>query len=718
MPLPKNLKNTSSIVQPPADFLFSTSIARLLAAENITVVFDATATTASFNIVKRILTLPNILTADKDVTDLFTSHEVGHAIYTDKEKYEEFMKKHTTVLADGTDFVQPALHFIVNVLEDARMEKLMKRKFPGLKLIYGKAYQKLCENDFFGLKKLNMKHDDEMYKHFSVVDRLNLYFKAGHVYSVPFDHSEKKYVDRTHALEDIDEMFAFAEELFDELPKVEMTMPIGSIQAGDAGQGAGKSGNNPAKGKPQKGQGQPGTGQGTPEAGDTESDAGDASAAGEGDDEAHEERDSNGNAHYDDFSDEDIDGTRKEVGSTQKSFDNAFARKAIKPQGKTTNAIFDFSESLWKDNFVSYKTFGKVSDAMTHYSDRIAMSKNLVNYLYKQFETHRRAHEYQKILPSKRGGLDPDRLFKYQFADDIFARKVQVQNTKNHGLVILIDLSGSMSGQIKQTIMLTLDLITFCQKAQIKYSVLGFCDGEVVASYNKVFPTKVSKQNTDYQFNSKYKLIEMFSSAMNRQEVANAANWISSVCANMTSWGGSSSTKRQSNDFNLGGTPLNEALLQMPSFIRDFRESNGVEIMNFITISDGDSNPLPLKGNSNYYGAGVGTDLMITDTVTKQTIIRRNALPYSTTESLLTVIRKVCNVKTACFYLCNTPSKDAVDIIKERDNSRHFTPIEGTHSYVECMGYDLMTFVSTRTVASADVNSIMKSLKFFIDVIA
>jgi hypothetical protein len=518
-----------------------------------------------------------------------------------------------------------------------------------------------------------------------------------------------------------------------------MSMPLGSIGAGDASQGAGKPIKVKIKNVPpgQKLKSDEKSDDGAGEAGDDESDeTGSGSGGDEKSDDESDETGDDGEADieidyndldeegraklFEDYKDEDdLDGskTMQKVGSTQENFDKSTKDKVQHKQGTVTSALFDFSESTWKDNFVPYKKFGRYSGSANHYEARIAKSKQLVNYLFKQFETRRRAHEYTKTQPSKRGGLNLDTMYRYQFSDDIFARKELVQQTKNHGLVVLIDFSGSMTGQIEEVLMLTMDLVTFCQKAAIKLSVLGFCDGPVIADGKEQRPSRKSKQSTDYYFNPSYKLIELFSHTMKRAEVVNAANWITASSKNQTGWGAPKSYA--TNSFALGGTPLNDALVQMPSYINDFRAANGIEIVNFVCISDGDSNALRLGSSSiGYYGA-TGSELMITDKASKNTIIRRDAVGYSTTESLLTVIRKICKVKTGCFYLCNNAgASEAQGIIRPRDNSHDLQPVPGTSVYQNAMGYDYLSFIPTHSVGRADVGSIIKNLKMFVDVIS
>ncbi len=88
-------------------------VANLLAEENLTVV-RVPSKTASFNIKTRVLSLPIWKDLTPEMEDLFVIHEVGHALYTG----EEF-------LVESKD--TPGLHSYMNVVEDARIEKLMKR---------------------------------------------------------------------------------------------------------------------------------------------------------------------------------------------------------------------------------------------------------------------------------------------------------------------------------------------------------------------------------------------------------------------------------------------------------------------------------------------------------------------------------------------------------------------------------------------------------------
>ena len=92
------------------------NLAKLLATENLVVSHKAVPT-ASFDVDRRELVLPIWERISNTVYDLLVGHEVGHALFT-----------------PNTDLSQYGVsQGYVNVTEDVRIEKLMKRKYPGLR---------------------------------------------------------------------------------------------------------------------------------------------------------------------------------------------------------------------------------------------------------------------------------------------------------------------------------------------------------------------------------------------------------------------------------------------------------------------------------------------------------------------------------------------------------------------------------------------------------
>ena len=112
--------------------------AKLLATENITVLQDKVRT-AMFDVKNRVLTLPLWADVEEYTEDHLIGHEVGHALYTPLEGW------HDAVCDRGANYKS-----FLNVVEDARIEKLIQRKYPGLRPLFIKSYRKLLADGFFG----------------------------------------------------------------------------------------------------------------------------------------------------------------------------------------------------------------------------------------------------------------------------------------------------------------------------------------------------------------------------------------------------------------------------------------------------------------------------------------------------------------------------------------------------------------------------------------
>ena len=113
-------------------------LAKLLANENLNIV-RAPVSTASMDIKSRTLTLPQWKDMTETVEEMLIGHEVGHALFTN----EDYLKRE--------DNDPSILHGYMNVLEDVRIEKKIKNKYPGLRTTFIQAYKELAERDFFEL---------------------------------------------------------------------------------------------------------------------------------------------------------------------------------------------------------------------------------------------------------------------------------------------------------------------------------------------------------------------------------------------------------------------------------------------------------------------------------------------------------------------------------------------------------------------------------------
>ena len=174
----------------PVRHEIKSQLAKLLATEDL-IVENKKVETAQFNVHTRVLTLPNWDRASNNVYDSLVAHEVGHALFTpDRDWWKEFN-------------ISPS---IVNIVEDARVEKLMKRKYAGIAKTFYNGYNELFDNDFFEIDGKNLCD-------FNLADRINLYFKVGSWVDIYFSTPEEQIITLIKNAETFDETLSAAEAL-------------------------------------------------------------------------------------------------------------------------------------------------------------------------------------------------------------------------------------------------------------------------------------------------------------------------------------------------------------------------------------------------------------------------------------------------------------------------------------------------------------------------
>ena len=175
----------------PVNHEIKSQLAKLLATEDL-VVEHKKVETACFNVHTRVLTLPLWEKASNSVYDLLVSHECGHALFTPDE---DWLEEHKIPQQ------------FVNIVEDARVEKLMKRKYAGLAKTFFNGYKELHEDDFFSIA-------DEDVSTMNLADRANLYFKVGNFIPLDFNVEEKEIIDLIASSETFSDTFVAAEKLY------------------------------------------------------------------------------------------------------------------------------------------------------------------------------------------------------------------------------------------------------------------------------------------------------------------------------------------------------------------------------------------------------------------------------------------------------------------------------------------------------------------------
>ncbi len=605
--------------------------ARLLATENLTVV-RSNVPTASFDIKSRVLTLPMWKEMTPEIEDMLVGHEVGHALYT-LDKYIKPIEEN------------PKMKSYMNILEDVRIEKLIKRKYPGLRKRMNEGYKQLNDKDFFGVSKV------PSLEALNLIDRINLYFKAGFQCGVKFTQDEKEFVNRAERVETIDEVIELANDIYQ----------FSKEQA--------------EKRKQQRQQSAP-----TPEDLEDEQeelDMMDLDIDGEDDNweeqpseetEEETEKTSSGKGAGKEETEEDLDSVTE----------RAFAQRLEQLADQDTTYIYHKIEKLPFDVVIPFKRVLKDLDFAweenaigSYYQNRVYGNKTLeqykeaqmeavqkfktdsvssVNYLIKEFEMKKSAQLYKRAQVSKLGTLDMRKVYAYQLQDDLFKRVTTLPQGKNHGMIMMIDWSGSMGDVITDTIKQVINLAMFCNKAQIPYRVFAFTSQysdrnfeevrERRYNYSKQLRDRIIKDSNDSVLDgSNFNLLELFSNKMTTTEFN---TMIKKLLDPRVFW---------HKGYDLGGTPLNEALLWTYNNIGEYMKNNRIEKMNFITLSDGAGGSMQASGGIPRWTNYRKVYNMVRDPVTKKTY-PFNYDSAQQTETLLKMIKDRYNIRTIGFYIC------------------------------------------------------------------
>ena len=160
-----------------------------------------------------------------------------------------------------------------------------------------------------------------------------------------------------------------------------------------------------------------------------------------------------------------------------------------------------------------------------------------VNYLVKEFECKKAASAYARAATSRTGVLDTSKLHTYKFNEDIFKKITVLPDGKNHGLVFIIDWSGSMSGVLLDTIKQLYNLIWFCRKVNIPFEVYAFTnewarrevddDGRWQPRDNEL---AYEPQEYDFRVEGNFSLMNLFSSKVRSNELEHQLKNIWRIC--------------------------------------------------------------------------------------------------------------------------------------------------------------------------------------------
>ena len=563
-------------------------LAKLLATEDI-VVEHKRVDSAQFNVRTRVLILPLWEKASNDVYDMLVGHEVGHALFTpDREWFKE---------------VQMPPQF-VNIVEDVRIEKLMKRKYAGLAKTFYHGYEELNNDDFFRI-------DDEDISTLNLADRINLFYKIGNFVDIPFSTAEKEIVNLVDTCQTFDDVLEVSKKLYDYCMDTKNKENVNEQVSPDSEDGEEDPDFQP---QPQSGQDSKDLDdmsdeelleelnkpvqKGEPEESNTEP--------------SPKPQPAKQNNDLDLKTVEALEDALKDLTNTDSRNETSYFElpklrldRVIVPNAE----IHEQCEVAWspagdEEYRARMERYGIESHLPTNrfeYADQeyVKFKRNAqkeVNYLVKEFECRKAASSYARATTSRTGVLDTAKLHTYRYNEDLFKKISVIPDGKNHGLVFILDWSGSMSPVLLDTLKQLYNLLWFCKKVNIPFDVYAFTNSYPLQTYHSDgeassvrMPSYEAKEGVAH-VEDHFSLMNFFTSKVRGKVLEQQMKNIFRIamlhvdryhCYYDVPVG-----------LQLSGTPLNEAMIALHQILPKFREENKVEKVQCVILTDGEGSPL------------------------------------------------------------------------------------------------------------------------------
>ena len=676
------------------------SLAKCLATENLIVEHKKVAT-AMFDVDRRVLTLPTWDKASSIVYDLLVGHEVGHAIFTDNidwtEEYSEVPK----------DFV--------NVLEDVRVERLMKKKYPGLSRTFYNGYNELNADDFFSTK-------DENLDKLTFIDRINLYFKIGAFHNIAFSDEENEYVTRASKTETFQDVLELSREIVKfvkykrekvaNFPTLgneeEMTNPSGEEVESDQENVSSQNGENENKDNKI----------------DIEQQSKDQSKSDENssdDNEISRSLEAPNSGNFGQEPSKNHNEEKDEMKSkTSRSFDEK-SQELVDTKSLETHYVelpkMNLDVMVVPNSFIHEKSNEYYSDTSYSRECRVATDREYnaykksaekeVSYLVKEFECKKSADQYSRSSIARTGVLDTTKLHTYKFEEDLFKKVYVIPDGKNHGLIFILDWSGSMGNFILDAYKQLLNLIWFCRKVNIPFEVYAFTvDCNSYVEVQPTHPNVYDKVADVLAPENSFRMMNFFTSKVNNLVLEQQLKNIWATCYYFQKGYGT-----YPRHLNLSGSPIGESIIALHSLIPDFQEKNKLQKVNVIFLTDGEGyvNSVTTKrtkyDGDTYIGHKIYPKIAIRDRKTGRiySSLSDNNFPKYAKVLLQTVKDRFPTVNIVNFRI--TPSRDLSSCYKWYNTEIvGYEKIKTEFSKNHCVQFDGTGFDQFNVISSSSLS--------------
>lgn len=626
-------------------------LAKILANENL-FVRKANVATAAFDLVNRELILPQWKDLQPVVETMLVEHETGHALFT-PVRYSDEVKK------------RPFMASILNVIEDVRIERLFKERYPGSRKDFAGASKILRETDFFELNGQDLTT-------LNLIDRINIYSKLGVLSGVKFEQKELVFVQRASRTVTFDEVVQLADDIY-EFMKAEFQEETRKSQSQEL-----------RFGEP------------TDEDQDGDEIELDFNEDGDEDNEGND-----GNAES---SSSRVSGYQQQYAMEaaqeeylQSKTDELLTKKLQEAAGVGSEPYyFTLDEEYETSPVVGYKDIlvklRQMYPASRQQYDKFkATVTKQVGHLVQQFELKKAAEVYARRRVTKTGYIDVNKISQYKTKDDIFKRNIKVSEGQNHGMIMLLDWSRSMISQstIHHSLDQVMQLVMFCRSVGIPYRVYAFADKErhySSTNYNK----KYANHSGDF-----VDLLEFFSNDMSLAEHNEMMAYITS--------------RAIMSKYRLTYTPLAPAILAMRKVIPTFKAKYSVQKLNFITFTDGQNTSQIITGNTKKFSSVYVRDAVLN----KNFVVSRDGwkdVSINEVNAFYSIIKERFNCTVTTFFVTSNMSQDTIRWSGVANNSldvlNKVRPAFKSNGFAMITGYgrDAIYFVNSSILKTSELN--------------
>ena len=544
-------------------------LAKLLAKENLSVQ-HGNYSTASFDVMNRVLRLPLWEDKGKDVYDLLVGHEVGHALYTPADGWHDSEKK-----------IGKIPRAYLNIVEDIRIERKIQETYPGIVRRFKNGYKRLFDDNLFGT-------DDRDINKSGLMDRLNVSSKGRGYVPVEFSDEESPLVKEAMEVKTWDDVLKVCQKLYDWVNEneEEEEKPEGSDATFPSNEMAGDD--DAQAEKPE--------GSTTPEDDEEMEEEGEGEG-GESDSESKETEEKKSDKHSP-WTEENFRENEKDLLETKEDRNGEERQSAYSAgisEANLEKIVYTYKEAkAFRDGWIEeLDSYDRENCAYTNEKCKEDWEKSkgalnsTANLLAKDFERKKAAFEYSRATSSKTGTLDPLKLHAYKYTEDIFLTTTQLAQAKSHGIMMFVDFSGSMCDIIEDVVSQAITIAMFCRKVNIPFEVYSFT---TTGWHGRELQDDIEVKGNELDDLTKVKVVEIFSSKMNKKTFEEAAQFIFALSK-------AHSYRRDSTYYipsgqlhmidTMGSTPLIQTTILAAKLTNDFQKRHAIQKTNVMILTDG-----------------------------------------------------------------------------------------------------------------------------------